>query len=89
MRKDWKSIWLWVDIALFLLCVGFYLLANPRLVMSGAPRTSHLGYTLLALLCLAVKTVIDKKKLKEPAWQWNWEWVVIVLGTYLVFTLLK
>ena len=86
MRKDWKNIWFWVDIALFLLCVCFYLMANPVLWLSREVRASNLWYTLLALLCLAGKTFVDKKRLKEPAWSWSWGWAIIVIGTYLFFT---
>ncbi|PWL90543.1 MAG: hypothetical protein DBY10_05740 [Clostridiales bacterium] len=86
MRKDWKNIWFWVDIALFLLCVCFYLMANPVLWLSREVRASNLWYTLLALLCLAGKTFVDKKRLKEPAWSWSWGWAIIIIGTYLFFT---
>lgn len=86
MRKDWKNIWFWVDIALFLLCVCFYLMANPVLWLSREMRASNLWYTLLALLCLAGKTFVDKKRLKEPAWSWSWGWAIIIIGTYLFFT---
>ena len=86
MRKDWKNIWFWVDIALFLLCVCFYLMANPVLWLSREVRASNLWYTLLALLCLAGKTFVDKKRLKEPAWSWSWGWAIIIIGTYLIFT---
>ena len=81
MRKDWKNIWFWVDIALFLLCVCFYLMANPVLWLSREVRASNLWYTLLALLCLAGKTFVDKKRLKEPAWSWSWGWAIIIIGT--------
>ena len=64
MRERLKNIWFWVDIVLFLLCVWFYLMANPVLWLSREMRTPNIWYTLLALLCLAGKTVIDKKKLK-------------------------
>lgn len=86
MRKDWKNIWFWVDIALFLLCVCFYLMANPVLWLSREVRASNLWYTLLALLCLAGKTFVDKKRLKEPAWSRSWGWAIIIIGTYLFFT---
>ena len=86
MRKDWKNIWFWVDIALFLLCVCFYLMANPVLWLSREVRASNLWYTLLALLCLAGKTFVDKKRLKEPAWSWSWGWAIIIIGIYLFFT---
>ena len=86
MRKDWKNIWFWVDIALFLLCVCFYLMADPVLWLSREVRASNLWYTLLALLCLAGKTFVDKKRLKEPAWSWSWGWAIIIIGPYLFFT---
>lgn len=86
MRERLKNIWFWVDIVLFLLCVWFYLMANPVLWLSREMRTPNIWYTLLALLCLAGKTVIDKKKRKEPAWSWSWDWAIIIIGTYLFFT---
>lgn len=86
MKTKLKNIWFWVDIVLFLLCVWFYLMANPVLWLSREMRTPNIWYTLLALLCLAGKTVIDKKKLKEPAWSWSWGWAIIIIGTYLFFT---
>ena len=89
MRKDWKNIWFWVDIALFLLCVCFYLMANPVLWLSREVRASNLWYTLLALLCLAGKTFVDKKRLKEPAWSWSWGWAIIIIGTYMFFSIYR
>lgn len=46
----YKNIWFWIDLFLIILCVAFYLLANPILWKSGVSRTPNLGYTLVLTL---------------------------------------
>ena len=86
MLERLKNIWTWVSIVLLILCVLCYLLANPVLWVSEAPRSSNHWLTLLALVCLAFQTAIQWKKLREPVWSCNWEWFAIIIGTYLLFT---
>lgn len=86
LQKEWKNIWFWVSILLYLFCVFLYIMANPILWISEAPRTSDPWLTLLAVLCLIAHIIIQRKKLHESIWNCNLEWFAIIIGTYLLFT---
>ena len=62
MLERLKNIWTWVSIVLLILCVLCYLLANPVLWVSEAPRTSNPWLTLLALVCLAFQAASPVEK---------------------------
>lgn len=83
MRKDWKSPWFWVCLALMVVW-AFFLVEGSGLAVR--PIVTNIWYTLLALLTLALIRVISKKKLNPP-FPIGCE-VVVTIGGYLICTIL-
>ena len=83
MRKDWKSPWYWICLAL--MAVWAFLLVEGS-GLAARPIVTNVWYILLALLTLVLIRFISKKKLNPP-FPIGCE-TVLTIGVYLICTIL-
>ena len=79
MRKDWKSPWYWLCLALMVVWAFFLVEGTGMAVM---PHTTHIWCILLAILSLAIH-FISKTKLDPPIlvrYQ-----MILTVGLYLFY----
>lgn len=80
MRKDWKSPWYWLCLALMVVWAFFLVEGTGMAVM---PHTTHIWYISLAILSLVAIHFISKKKLDPPIlvrYQ-----MILTVGLYLFY----
>lgn len=83
MRKDWKSPWFWICLALMVVW-AFFLVEGSGLAVR--PIVTNVWYILLALLILVLVRFISKRKLNPP-FPIGCE-AAVTIGGYLICTIL-
>ncbi len=80
MRKDWKSPWYWLCLAVMVVWAFFLVEGTGMAVM---PHTTHIWCIFLAILSLVAIHFISKKKLDPPIlvrYQ-----MILTVGLYLFY----